>query len=330
MISVDDEELYSDFVWNSTEIVSSITADRDTNFIYVVTVTDALTGCTGVASYEVLVDANPNISLAGSLSYCAGSTTTLTASGGDSYSWIQESTLTEVSTIADVVINMPGDYTLVVTNAAGCSSDSIVTVIEDQNLLVTLNTLTLCDSDIDTLSAGESFDLYEWEDGAGTPIGSDYFVEVGGGTYCVTVTDSAAGCTGSTCTTIVPNTSPTVEVTAFVEICREDVGLAPGVILDFNAQVIGGASGTWVNIDNIGDLDFLSDLDSVDFTGIAMDTFKFEFRTNTAITPCEDARDTMCVSVINCTCPSVDVLMPPTLCNTVGDMFDLYDLKNTL
>ena len=330
MISVDDEALYSDFVWNSTEIVSSITADRDTNFIYVVTVTDALTGCTGVASYEVLVDANPNISLAGSLSYCAGSTTTLTASGGDSYSWIQESTLTEVSTIADVVINMPGDYTLVVTNAAGCSSDSIVTVIEDQNLLVTLNTLTLCDSDIDTLSAGESFDLYEWEDGAGTPIGSDYFVEVGGGTYCVTVTDSAAGCTGSTCTTIVPNTSPTVEVTAFVEICREDVGLAPGVILDFNAQVIGGASGTWVNIDNIGDLDFLSDLDSVDFTGIAMDTFKFEFRTNTAITPCEDARDTMCVSVINCTCPSVDVLMPPTLCNTVGDMFDLDDLKNTL
>ncbi len=330
MISVDDEALYSDFVWNSTEIVSSITADRDTNFIYVVTVTDALTGCTGVASYEVLVDANPNISLAGSLSYCAGSTTTLTASGGDSYSWIQESTLTEVSTIADVVINMPGDYTLVVTNAAGCTSDSLVTVIEDQNLLVTLNTLTLCDSDIDTLSAGESFDLYEWEDGAGTPIGSDYFVEVGGGTYCVTVTDSEAGCTGSTCTTIVPNTSPTVEVTAFVEICREDVGLAPGVILDFNAQVVGGASGTWVNIDNIGDLDFLSDLDSVDFTGIAMDTFKFEFRTNTAIAPCEDARDTMCVSVINCTCPSVDVLMPPTLCNTVGDMFDLDDLKNTL
>ena len=117
-----------------------------------------------------------------------------------------------------------------------------------------------------TAYAGESFDIYEWEDGAGTPIGSDYFVEVGGGTYCVTVTDSAAGCTGSTCTTILPNTSPTVEVTAFVEICREDVGLAPGVILDFNAQVVGGTSGTWVNIDNIGDLDFLSDLDSVNFS----------------------------------------------------------------
>lgn len=328
-VSVDDAGNYTMFEWNDDgpSTGSTITADRDTNFIYVVTVTDS-EGCTGVASFEVLVDPNPSISLAGSLSYCSGSTTTLTASGGDSYSWVQEPSGTEVSNMADVVINTPGDYTVIVTNAEGCTSDSTVTVIEDANLLVTLNTLELCDGDIDTLSAGESFDIYEWEDGDGNNIGSDYFVEVGGGTYCVTVTDSAAGCTGSTCTTITPNISPTVMVSDTVDICREDVGLAPGVILNFNDQVMGGVSGTWIDLDFPG-VDITTDLTMVDFTDINLGVYAFEYRTNTAIAPCEDARDTMYVNVINCTCPSVDVLGPPTLCNTAGDMFNLDDLKNT-
>ncbi len=329
MVSVDDPTLYTDFVWNTPlpDTGSSITADRDTNFIYVVTVTDS-EGCTGVASFEVEVDDNPVISLAGSLSYCTGSSTTLTASGGDTYLWTQGATT--ISTTADVLVNTPGDIVVLVTNAAGCTSDSTITVVQDENLLVSLNTLSLCDGDMGTLSAGESPGItYQWEDDAGTDLGTTFSIEVGGGTYCVTVTDTDAGCTGSTCTTITPSISPTAEVTPFVEVCREANGLAPGVILNFNDQVIGGTSGTWVNIDNIGGNDFLDDLNAVDFTGIDRDTFKFEFRTNTAMDPCIEARDTMCVSVINCVCPSVAVDPPPSLCNSLGDMFDLNDLKNT-
>jgi len=153
-VSVDNPGDYVSFEWNDDvpSTTPTITTDRDTNFIYVVTVTDS-EGCTGVASYEVLVDPNPSISLAGSLSYCSGSSTTLTASGGTSYEWTFNAGV--VSSMADVVISTPGMYTVEVTNAEGCTSDSTVTVIEDANLLVTLNTLELCDGDTDTLSAGQ-------------------------------------------------------------------------------------------------------------------------------------------------------------------------------
>ncbi len=327
-VSVDDPALYSDFQWNvmpDPGSVATITADRDTNFIYVVTVTDAVTGCTGVESIEVEVDPNPTVSVAGILSYCAGSSTTLTASGGDSYSWM--SGMTEISTTAEVVINTPGDYTVIVTNTAGCTSSSTVTVVEDLNLSVSLNTLSLCDGDTGTLSAGDSPGItYQWEDDAGTDLGTTFSIEVGGGTYCVTVTDTAAGCTGSTCTTITPSISPTVEVTELTDICRADVGLAPGVLLNFNDQVVGGVSGTWIDLDNPG-VD-LADLNAVDFTDVNLGEYRFEYRTNTAMDPCTNARDTMTVMVINCTCPSVAVLTD-TLCNTQGVMFDLDELKNT-
>ncbi len=325
-VSVDNPNLYSNWTWNTGENISSITANRDTNFIYVVTVTEANTGCTGIESFEVLIEDRPNISLTGSLSFCSGSVTTLTAAGGASYVWTSQ--LSTLSSTADVTIDTPGNYNVLVTNTAGCTSDSTVTVIEDTELLVTLNTLLLCDSDTDTLSAGQSFTTYNWENSLGDNLGDDYLVVVGEGTYCVTVVD-AAGCSGSTCSTVVSNTSPTVEVTPFVEVCREDVGLAPGVLLNFNDQVLGGVSGSWFNLDNIGGPNFLDDLNSVDFTGIARDTFKFEFRTDSAMGLCVEARDTMCVSVINCACPSVDVFPSPSICNVGGEVIDLETLEST-
>lgn len=323
-VSVVDEANYTDFAWNSGEMTSSITADRDTNFIYVVTVTD-INGCTGATSLEVVVNDSPVVSLAGSLSFCEGSNTTLTASGGSSYVWTTVPGGAEVSTLASVMIDMAGDYNVLVTNADGCTKDSTVTVISDDNLNVTLNDLLLCDGDVDTLSAGESFATYMWEDAAGTSLGSDYFVEVGAGTYCVTVTD-ASGCTGETCKEVLANQSPTADVTPFIEVCREDNGIG-STSIDFTAQVNSG-TGTWVDL-NVSNVD-LTDLMNVDFDGIARDTYYFEFRTNTAMAPCTNDRDTMCVAVINCDCPSVDLLGPVTLCNVDGTTYDLDDRKNTL
>jgi gliding motility-associated-like protein len=91
--------------------------------------------------------------ITGELTYCTGSNTTLTASGGTSYSW-SSSTTAVIGTNASITLTQ-GLYTLTATNANGCSA-SINTIVSEVSLppapQLTASPVN-CPGDILTLSA---------------------------------------------------------------------------------------------------------------------------------------------------------------------------------
>lgn len=101
---------------------------------YTVVATDATTNCTATmtGSVVVTVNANPTASISGTLSFCAGGSTTLTASGGTSYLWDDAST-NDIRTITAA-----GSYTVEVTDANGCT--------DTETVMVTANTPATADA----------------------------------------------------------------------------------------------------------------------------------------------------------------------------------------
>lgn len=157
----------------------------------------ALTGTTsnwnspgGVVSGSIAPTfAIPAFSVAGTTAYCQGGSTTLTASGVNSYSW---STGITTSTIA-LSPTVTTAYSVVGTSTAtGCQAVLMPTVTVNQNPTITANSGTICSGSSFTITPG----------GAG--VGATYTIQ--GGVAVVSPTmdtnytvvgTSSAGCVGS-------------------------------------------------------------------------------------------------------------------------------------
>jgi gliding motility-associated-like protein len=90
-----------------------------------------------------------------------------------------------------------------------------------------------------------------------------------------------------------------------------------GSVLNFNLLVTGGdLSGTWMNVSS-APVDF-SNPAAVDFNGIAVGYYEFQYRTNTAISPCTDTTYSIYIDVQNCSCPLLTLNNPPAgICNNL-------------
>ncbi|MFN3343182.1 MAG: PKD domain-containing protein, partial [Flavobacteriales bacterium] len=105
-------------------------------------------GCTNTATITVTVHSLPVISInANPATVCAGSTTTLTASGGISYQWMPgnlSGTSVSVSPMAQTI------YTVTGTDANNCSSDETIEifVLDLPNADIGPASLTVCDGDL--------------------------------------------------------------------------------------------------------------------------------------------------------------------------------------
>ena len=173
------------------------------------TITD-FQGNSASATANVIVNGGGSpatITASGPTTFCSGSSVTLTASAGASYLW------SDGSTTPSITVNQPGDYSVTVTNASGCSSVSAkTTVAVYSNLLPTISAsgpTTFCSGGSVTLtaSAGSS---YKWSNGS---TSSSITVNQTGD-YSVTVTN-ANGCSSlSNMTTVTVNPSVTATVTA--------------------------------------------------------------------------------------------------------------------
>ena len=303
VVSVNNAASFTSFVWNVPGITTpSLTITPIVNTIYTVTVTES-NGCTDVANLEVIVSPAPNITLAGSLSFCVGSNTTIEATSlpGSIITW-NNSVPMQVSDTSVVTINTGGQYTVLVTSPDGCTVDSTITVVESSTLQVSMNDLTLCDGAVDTLSPGSFFTTYVWsQDGNALSESGDKLAVTAPGNYCVTVTD-ASGCSGTACKVVTNNSTPAITVLQSpVEVCRVNSGLG-STFVDFNT-LVSGPTGTWADIESSG-VD-LSNLSNVSFLGIPRDTFTFRFVSNSAVAPC--VNDTAFIDVIvnNCPCPTL-------------------------
>lgn len=89
--------------------------------IYTVTVTNS-SGCSGTAAHTLTVIPTPTANISGVLSICTGQTTSLTASGGDTYLWNTS------ETTPSITVSTPGTYTVTVTNGGVCTATKQVIV----------------------------------------------------------------------------------------------------------------------------------------------------------------------------------------------------------
>lgn len=131
------------------------------------------------------------------------------------------------------------------------------------------------------------------------------------------------GCDMSDVVSLTINQTPQLDVTPEMTVCNQSSSQAPNCI-DLNAFMSGDA-GSWVAPPSYtGDF---SDVGNVCFDGFAGGAqFLFSYTTNTAIAPCINKTESIQVSVMDCSCPNVDVSDPPALCSS-GDMLNLSDLE---
>lgn len=174
-------------------------------------------GCSDSVSVITTTVAGPSPTITGTLSFCAGSSTTLNAGVGfASYSWVLNGGGI-VGTGQTLTVLAAGNYSVTVTNGSGCSGTSptvSVTVFPLPTPSITGNS-TFCPGGNTTLTANAGFASYSWSPGGAT---TPSITVSTAGTYTVTVTN-ANGCAGSTSRTVTQASAPTPSITGSLNIC---------------------------------------------------------------------------------------------------------------
>lgn len=196
--------------------VSSTTVTRT----YTVTVTNG-SGCTSTDAVTVTVTPLPPANAGTDVTICNGSSTTLSASGGTSYSWSPATSLSS-ATISNPVASPTVSTTYTVTvSASGCSkTDAVVVTVVAPPTANAGNDATICNGSSTSLSAsGGTF--YSWSPSAGlssttisNPVASPTITT----TYTVSV--SSGGCTSTDAVQVSVNSLPVADAGTDVTICN--------------------------------------------------------------------------------------------------------------
>jgi hypothetical protein len=198
------------YAWSTGATTQSITVTSGSN--YHVTVTDA-NGCSSTSADTAVTVNTPlaTITPSGPTTFCAGGSVTLTANEGASYSW------SNGATTRSIAVNATNDFTVTVTDANGCSSQSAQTSVTVQPLPApTINpagSVAICAGTTATLTASAA-SSWLWSNGATTQA-----ITVGAGNYSVTVAD-VNGCSAtSAATAVTTKARPTAAVSGGATIC---------------------------------------------------------------------------------------------------------------
>ena len=180
---------------------------------YSVTVTNA-SGCQSTLSAVVSEYNTTAPSISGNLTICEGQTTTLRASGGNSYEW------DDGSTNAMITVNATGTYTVTATSTYGCTATASATVLVNPAPVVNiLAQNAICRGDEVTLTAITTANTFNWSSGQNTAA-----ITVSPSVtsnYTVLVTDEN-GCTSTAATTVTVNQLPSAFVSGSTSICQGD------------------------------------------------------------------------------------------------------------
>jgi hypothetical protein len=175
--------------------------------VYSLTLTDA-NGCSASASTTIVNGINPvaTIAAGGATTFCSGGSVVLNAAGGTSFLW------NNGATTQNITVNTPGNYSVMVTNAAGCSAMSnatMVNVLQSPNAVATAyGPTTFCQGGSVTIATSGGA-TYAWSNGST----AQSILPTTSGTYSVVVT-SANGCTAtSNAINVTVNPTPTAVIT---------------------------------------------------------------------------------------------------------------------
>ena len=203
------------FEWSTTETTQSITVSPTVNTTYTVTLTDA-NNCIAIDDVVVNVGSSIIASAGNDTTICDGTSVTLTANGGTTYSWSTGETTQSITVNPSVHTN----YSVTVTDGTTCSG------IDDVN--VDVNPLPNIDAGINqTVCSGDNVDLtatggnsYFWSNGSSTqsisfsPSASQY--------YYVTGTD-VNSCSADDSVLVNVNSVPIVNLGNDISVCQGSV-----------------------------------------------------------------------------------------------------------
>lgn len=111
------------YAWSNGATTQSITVSASGDFSVIVTQPGGCASNSPVTAVTVNPLPAAVVNASGPLAFCQGENVVLTASGGNSYSW------NNGSTTPSITVNSSGNYTVTVTNAAGCSTTSAATIV---------------------------------------------------------------------------------------------------------------------------------------------------------------------------------------------------------
>ena len=224
------------YSWSPATYLSSSTGST-VDFVngsttnYTVTGTDA-NGCVNTDPVTVTVNGNAPINAGPDATICGGLSTTLTASGGVTYSWDNGIGVGNGVNVSPAVTTT---YTVTGTDANGCIGSDQVTVNIDLSFVVDAGPdQSVCEGTQVTLS-GSNASTYSWSGGVSN--GVPFTPPVGTNTYTVTGT-SALGCTNTDNVVVVVNPTPNVFAGNDVSVCEGE-----SVVL----TATGASTYTWDN-----------------------------------------------------------------------------------
>ena len=177
-------------------------------------VTGNTSGCTGSDSITIIVNSNLIIDVTASPNpICAGSPSSLTASGATTYVWGGGLGTANPLTVTP---NVTTTYT-VTGNTLGCvGTDSVtVTVITNLTVNITASQSSICSGNSTTLTASGATN-YTWSGGLGT---SNPLLVSPTITTLYTVTGTTSGCVGTDSITVTVKNNPIVNVDP-VSVCK--------------------------------------------------------------------------------------------------------------
>jgi gliding motility-associated-like protein len=225
------------WLWSGTggSTATTQTTSGTTAGDYTVVVTDAV-GCTNTATGTLTVNIIPAVTVNSETICTGGTAATFTATSATATSWLWSGTGGSTATTQTASGTTAGDFTVVVTDAVGCTNTATGTLSLSALPTVTVNDAAICDGvSIATFTATSTVAAasYLWS-ANGTGVNSTS-TGITAGNYTVEVTD-INGCKNSGTGVLTVNTLPTVVI--------DDANACPGATQTIT-PVVSGGTGTY-------------------------------------------------------------------------------------
>ena len=265
----------STYLWSTGETLQAILVNTTGN--YSVTLTD-INGCSANDDVNVTVHPNPTVDLGSDQETCNGNTITLDAgNAGSSYLW------STGETTQTITVSTTGNYSVVVTDANGCSANDDVNVTVHPNPTVDLGSdQETCAGNTITLDAGIAGSTYLWNTGETT----QKIIVSTSGNYSVVVTDGN-GCSATDDVNVTVHPNPTIDLGSDQETCDGniitlDAGNAGSTYLwstgEITRTITVNASGNYSVVVTNGN--GCSNIDTTRFTKLPNFDFELMYSTN--------------------------------------------------
>ncbi len=204
---------FTSYSWSTSDDSPSVVV---TNSALVGVTVEDDNGCSATAELEVTEFNLPEVSIDGSLSFCPGGATTLSATAGYvDYLW------SDNSPDPTIDATTAGEFSVTVTDDNNCQNNTSVNVEEQSELSPMISgELSFCANESTSLNVAGDFSTYVWSDDSQ----EEALVVTEAGTYGVTVED-AFGCAGTASVEVTMVPLPEPQITGSLSYCSGDTTL---------------------------------------------------------------------------------------------------------